>query len=1278
MPSDEAGDDALAQLPPSSVATAREVTDESKNSSLNLEMDQPSGNQDEDKEDQDEEEEPHLKFTKITGSLASTYRNGDSTSAAVLVGGKIVVGTHNGNVHVLRLPSMEGLRSYRGHKATVTSISLSPVPSAPTVVKGPDGSIQFLDLPGPRTKANAHQSPRGARAPVISNQPASSIYVATSSLDGHVCVQSLGDSKDVQLRNFSRPVQAVALSPDYLRDRTYLSGGLAGQLILTVGGKTGVSTNANTSSATAAASGWLGSIGLGGHSGRDTVLHSGEGTIHCIQWSRSGKWVVWVNEEGIKIMRSHLKLPPEDADDVWRRIAHAAKPNRPGWKDMAGVWKARCEWTDPNIREADTQVPHGKKSQEDEQLVVGWGDTAWILHIRPGKGYTAHSGHKQVGVADIMHKLHFTDCIVSGISLYTPSMLAILAYRTRDDDDRPIGGSHDPSKAGGRHRRLKTGLEPQLRLIDVKDGAEIEVDDLQMSRYDSLSAQDYITSSLYLRQHIAADNLANEQRGALEAAWEAAGGGYATRLLSSGVSIASGSNFSKERRPSTFSIRSSSTWGPSQTEAIPAEPVHPYIIEPGPKLFIQSPYDCILAVKRDLSDRLEWVIQREQYAEAWQLVDEHPEVVDSTVADAQSISSRPSESSKIKSGNLADFFADSASVNTPAESARMQQAVEKEKLRIGDLWLRQLIETNKWEEAGRVAGKVLGKSPNWEHWVRTFAQASKFDEITPYIPATSSGEEQNILPSTVYETVLKHYISANRPRLKKLLDIWDPELFDVTSVIAAIEKHLNCGDPSEEAVEDGEPGRDWRILVECLAKLYIADGRPKDALRCYIRSQNADAAINLIREEKLMDSIDPHDIPDFILLRVSADKLKSAPVSELGELSSEPISLLIEETLRGAMSAISVTRQLDHRGLALRPFIFFYLRALWTGSTGEKESEASDDYRPRRKFDRRLAEGRALVEDQADTAVQLFAEYDREQFMSFLRASTLYSYDNAAHLCEERHYIPELVYILSKIGQTRRALFLIIDELGDVHQAIEFAKSHDELWDDLLDYSMDKPNFIKGLLEEVGTTASIDPAEIVRRIPEGLKIPGLKDGVRHLIQECERQASISRGVARVLRAEVVGGLEKLRDNRKRGVRFDTTSGEENIAEANGEHKHGTDAKLRTKDGEAGTGHCGGCGAGFNVEVEEPLIGFVCGHVWHLTCLVLFSPESRPEKDNKGAQEALDRLKTQLGYKTGYTNGSSGQSAADVYVTRSVGAKVAHARLIASVIDRGEVGCRLCW
>jgi hypothetical protein len=236
--------------------------------------------------------------------------------------------------------------------------------------------------------------------------PSNSIYIASASIDGNVCVCSLVDPKDILKRNFGRPVQAVTLSPDYKNDRTFISGGRAGELILTTGGRIGVSSNATTmGGATAAASSWLGSMGLGASSGKDTVLHSGEGTISTIRWSLSGKYVAWVNEEGIKIMRSNLHLEFSESEFAWKRISHTDRPNGTGWEEMASVWKARAEWIDlsalddadnldPSNETTNHKTPSNGTGEKTEKLVVGWGGTVWVIDVYPNRASKSSKGER--------------------------------------------------------------------------------------------------------------------------------------------------------------------------------------------------------------------------------------------------------------------------------------------------------------------------------------------------------------------------------------------------------------------------------------------------------------------------------------------------------------------------------------------------------------------------------------------------------------------------------------------------------------------------------------------------------------------------------------------------------------------------------------------------------------------------------------------------------------------------------------------------------------------
>lgn len=863
----------------------------------------------------------------------------------------------------------------------------------------------------------------------------------------------------------------------------------------------------------------------------------------------------------------------------------------------------------------------------------------------------------------------FDDCIISGLSLYTPSLLLILAYRTHDENDNPLPTITETTPRRGVHHR-QTGLQPEIRLINSVSKEEIDVDTLTMSRYETLSAADYHLSTLYVPPAKIAGPV---QKAALEALWDASINASlnATRLFSSAASIRSASGTSGENviasptlAPTSIS-KSSATGIPPSSRSIE---LYKPAATPGLKFFIQSPYDCVLAVKRDLSDHLSYLLEHQQYEQAFHLVSDHPEIVSSTREPSiLSEGETPSTPSKNRDETLAEFFADSPSLKpVPTAGGLDHSNAAKETRRIGELWLKQLTSSGDWAKAGSVAGLVLGTTPRWEHWVWQFAQAGRFDEIAPYVPST---QVHPPLPSLVYEVILGHYIQRDRVRFKDLLEKWDTQLYDVRAVAEAVENKLNSGEITETSVEDGVEGRDWRILQEGLAKLYLADDRPRDALRCYIRLQNADAAMQIIKEYRLLSAV-ADDIPGFLMLRVTREQMDSASLAELEEACMECVRMLVDEAYRGTVAPDTVVQQLQRKGDAFMPFLFIYLCALWKGEGTEQATQDRQELvgKAHRRQQRLEQEGHALVEEFGDLAVEMFAEYDRPLLMEFLRASRAYSFEKAAAVCEARHYYPELVYLLSQTGQTKRALMLIIEKLEDVSFAISFAKEQNDkdLWDDLLEYSMDKPKFIRGLLEEVGT--AIDPIELVKKIPEGLEIQGLRDGILRMVREYELQNSISEGVARVLRSEVANGMETLRKGRARAVKFEVVREEEEKVEIFVEPpKEASDATKEEQATEPATkpeitepkpGYCAGCQKIFVEDEKETLIGFACGHVFHLSCLL-------EEIDDPNTAAAAERLQAQF---------AADAAAGDIGYNRSVGPKVSHAHIIKNAV-RG--GCPLC-
>ena len=566
--------------------------------------------------------------------------------------------------------------------------------------------------------------------------------------------------------------------------------------------------------------------------------------------------------------------------------------------------------------------------------------------------------------------------------MLSSNLLVVLAYLAQSD----TGGKHlaaedsaalkfRRSPAHGRDHR-QTALKPELRLIDLSlpdEDAVVSADSLNILHYESLSSSDYHMGVICADQ-------AQEAHLGTRARFEELGaelltaGLRATKVFGSGASIRSADGTLGTIGSSQGLRASNSTDQSVQGHPDDKNPVATHVtVGPGPRIFIHSPYDCVIATKRDCHDHLEWLLEHEKFGEAWELVNRNPALVSSSVSSRASVTSTPQKGSSTGGPPHCEETPMTPSIVHPPFSA-----VEKDKRMIGEEWIKQCIRNGDWRGAGEICGKVLGTSSRWEHWVWVFAQAQKFEEITPYIPAAQLHPP---LPSLVYEYVLGHYIANDRVKLRELLTLWPPELFDVQTVTDAIQAKLETGEFREDTIEHGEVGSDWRILTEALGKLYLADSRPREALSCYMRLKDADSVMKLIKDYSLPDAI-LDDIAGFIQLRLTATKMRTAPVHDIEESTAEAISLLVSETFHGTVRPAMVVKQLEAQSLPL--LLFFYLRELWRA-----ESRVNNQLYPSTA---RGGDG-SLLDEFADTAVSLFAEYDRALLLRFLKQSQSYGFE---------------------------------------------------------------------------------------------------------------------------------------------------------------------------------------------------------------------------------------------------------------------------------------------
>jgi vacuolar protein sorting-associated protein 41 len=549
----------------------------------------------------------------------------------------------------------------------------------------------------------------------------------------------------------------------------------------------------------------------------------------------------------------------------------------------------------------------------------------------------------------------------------------VLAFCSNDKDEsaeeKPSRGhkhnlssTSTGSEPSGGIKRKQNNAPPELRLIDLTTHEEVYMDVLSVSRFERLSSNDYHLGVLPARNVAAAIST----RGALETL-----AGFGTDMLNAALNpkallFSSGASVRSKDSNDGASGTSTSTLRPGTTT------VHPSLGNPGLKIFIHSPYDCVLATQRDLGDHLQWLLEHHQYQESWELVDEHPEIVGSPERSFEQGTS-PEQTQATD-----DFYDDTASV---AEGMNhFYSSAEKEKRRIGELWVKQLIDEGDWALAGQICGKVVRTPDKWETWVWRFAGANKFDEIVNYIPCEPTHPP---IPTTIYEVILNHYLKINKPMFRDLLDRWPPELFNVSVVAATLEDQIKYREVREDSVEDGEVGRDWRIVMESLAKLHEASGRNREALKCYIKLQDADSAMRLVAD----------DIPSFIGLRVPPERRRIMTPKELEEATSEAITLLVDEAQHGLVKPEIVVNQLQAKEMHL--YTFFYLRGLWSGDGIHEHGQES---RARLVFD-----SQSMVDAFADLAVRLFALFDQPLLMTFLKTSTAYTFETVCPLSLPLH-----------------------------------------------------------------------------------------------------------------------------------------------------------------------------------------------------------------------------------------------------------------------------------
>ncbi|CAB3364914.1 Hypothetical predicted protein [Cloeon dipterum] len=381
---------------------------------------------------------------------------------------------------------------------------------------------------------------------------------------------------------------------------------------------------------------------------------------------------------------------------------------------------------------------------------------------------------------------------------------------------------------------------------------------------------------------------------------------------------------------------------------------------------------------------------------------------------------------------------------------------------VGHSYIDYLLSKACYNEAAMLCVKILGQDQKlWEEEVFKFARHQQLRALSPYLPRGQTHGTIKLNPH-VYEMVLYEYIKTDHKGFLNLVKELPSSLYNLPAIVNAVMEHLLQNKPHERKEEMQE-------LLEALAILYLHQKKFSKAFCMLVKLKNVEV-FALIKQHKHYDC----------LLDIAV---------QLMELDAGKATALFLEQNKVPPSAIVPVLEQN------KYLLFLYLDAL----------ERRDGKSAGKKFQHLL--------------VELYAEYAKDRLLSFLRHGDQYPIETALEICQKRKFYPEMVYLLGRIGKTREALALIVEELQDIRQAVEFCMEHNdqELWEEMIEKTVQKPEFASYLLEKTGTC--IDPQMLIKRIENGCSIPGLKKSLVKLLCDYQLQVSVQDGCKKILVAD---------------------------------------------------------------------------------------------------------------------------------------------------------------
>ncbi|KAI9223272.1 hypothetical protein BC828DRAFT_376351 [Blastocladiella britannica] len=418
-----------------------------------------------------------------------------------------------------------------------------------------------------------------------------------------------------------------------------------------------------------------------------------------------------------------------------------------------------------------------------------------------------------------------------------------------------------------------------------------------------------------------------------------------------------------------------------------------------------------------------------------------------------------------------------------ALSGRPGLRPEYQSSKLGDRILGLLVARGDVQRAAELCPRALGKQAHaWETWVYWFFEQGALDHLLPYIPL-----QQPVLEHTVYELILCHYLSNDFGVFCNLVAGWPASIYTVPTILGALEEMLL-------------DFSDNRELLSAAAILYHSEKLELKELTTLMRLDRYSDAIALLDENPLLTAP---------LLRGHAIEWFEFCFHHAGNAMSVFLVSKALEQIAGKNMFIPPEDVTDL--LKARPdFQFAYLYTV---------------------FDRNVH----AVPSLHSLLLSLIVAHAPQLLLDFLHRSLHYPLDVALKSAEDLGMLPEQVYILGRMGNHKRAMRIMMEKMGDIDRAIEYAKQQadDDVWDDLLDFAVEKPQYWDPLFRN--TCDSLNPIKLLQRVPQGACIPGLRSMLRTIVHDAAVQLQVRQHAHAVLARDMAAFLAGVHKQSSMGV-----------------------------------------------------------------------------------------------------------------------------------------------